>query len=475
MDWAAAAEPTLAAISGSDFVSLRRAFKGELITAHDPGYDAARAVASFNPTTERHPQIIACCADQQDIIQAVQFARAHSLEAAVRSGGFDVLGACVCDGMVVDLSRLKLVAVDDQNATARVQAGVRSAELGSAAEAHGLAAALGCHPAIGITGLTLGGGLGWLAGSFGASCDNLIRAEVITAEGRVLRASAAENPDLFWAIKGGGGNFGIISELELRLHPLGPVFGGVVAYRGDFAAFLRFYRDFMEDAPDELTVELNIRELGKPTLLATACWSGDPAEGERVLRPLRKYGPPTADAMRVVSLNHLIDRPGPDFGRRLFGLEAAPPAPPQGARRYDYWRGGSLQRLSDEAAAQIASVILTAPPGWSIGLGHYLHGRASRVTREESPLPRKPGQFTYFLDVTWWNPELADAAIGWVNQSHAAMRRYSSTGTYIDYLSSSTVADVRASYGDNYERLSALKRKYDPENFFHLNRNIRPS
>ena len=340
-----------------------------------------------------------------------------------------------------------------------------------------MAAALGCHPSIGITGLTLGGGLGWLAGKCGASCDNVIRANVITADGKVLEASANENSDLFWAIKGGGGNFGIISQLELRLHPLGQVFGGVAAYRGDFAAFLRFYRDFMKEAPDELTVEINVRQLGKPTLLATACWSGDPAEAERVLRPLREFGPPVADAMRIVSLSHLIDRPGPDFGRRLFGDGITPPpaAIPKGTRWHDYWRGGSLARLSDEAAAQIATAVYDAPEGWSIGLGHYSHGRVCQMSRLESSLPRKAGQLTYFFDVGWWDPALAEAAMGWVKKSHAAMQAYSSSATYINYLSSNNPADVRASYGENYSRLAALKRRYDPHNVFHLNRNIVPA
>jgi len=457
--------------------ALRKTFIGEIICPDDSAYDAARIIASFNLFTDRYPQIIARCAEERDIVRAIEFSREHALEVAVRAGGFDVLGASTCDGMVIDLSGLKQIVVNRQLATARVQAGVRSAELSSAAELQGLVAALGCHPSIGITGLTLGGGLGWLAGKCGASCDNVIRANVVTADGKVLEASADKNSDLFWAIKGGGGNFGIISQLELRLHPLDQVFGGVAAYRSDFAAFLRLYRDFMKEAPAELTVELNIRQLGKPTILATACWSGNPAEAERVLRPLREFGPPVADAMRVVSLNHLIDRPGPDFGRRLFGDGITPPpaAVPKGGRWHDYWRGGSLEQLSDEAAAQIASALSDAPQGWSIGLGHYFHGRVIQISHLESCLPRKAGQLTYFFDVGWWDPALAEAAMGWVNKCHAAMQPYSSSATYINYLSSNNLTDVRASYGENYGKLAALKRKYDPYNFFHLNRNIVPA
>ena len=453
-------------------------FKGQVIVPGDSAYEPARRVASFNPSTDKHPRIIARCAHSSDIAQSIQFARDHSLEVAVRAGGFDVLGASVCEGgMVIDLSQMKAISIDSRRRISRVQAGVRSAELSSVAEAHALAAALGCHPAVGVAGLTLGGGLGWLAGKYGASCDNLRGADVITAEGRMIRANETENPDLFWAIRGGGGNFGVVTSLDFQLHPVDQVFGGVAAYRGDIAAFLRFYRDFMKTAPDELTVELNIRVLGKPTILATACWSGDLAEGERILRPLREFEMLLADAINVVPYAHLIDRPGPDFGRRLFGSGASPPPSPSAAngRVYDYWRGGSLQGLSDKAAETIAAAARNAPPGWSIGLGHYIHGLVSRATPQSSSLPRNAGQFTYFFDANWRDPQFTDSAMSWVDGFLAAMGSYSSAGTYVNYLSTNSDAAVRSSYGECYQRLAALKRKYDSNNFFHLNRNVRPA
>src|SRR5215472_14990003 len=450
-------------------------FRGQVTVPGDSDYEPARSVASFNPSTDKHPRIIARCADFSDVAQSIQFARDHLLEVAVRAGGFDVLGASVCEGgMVIDLSRMKAINIDSRQRLSRVQAGVRSAELSFVADAYGLAAALGCHPGVGIAGLTLGGGLGWLAGKYGASCDNLRGADVITAEGRMIRANETENPDLFWAIRGGGGNFGVITSFDFQLHPVDKVFGGVAAYRGDLAAFLRFFGDFMKAAPDELTVELSIRVLGEPTILATACWSGDLAEGERVLRPLREFEMLLADAFNVVPYAHLIDRPGPEFGRRLFGAGASPPPLPSG-RVYDYWRGGSLQKLTNEAAETIAAATRNAPPGWSIGLGHYMHGVASSATLESSSVPRNAGQFTYFFDANWRDLQLADSAMSWVDSSLAAMRSYSSTGTYVNYLSTNSDAAVRASYGQCYERLAALKRKYDSTNFFHLNRNVRPS
>ena len=457
---------------------LSQRFKGQVILPGDSDYESARSVASFNPSTDKYPRIIARCADSSDVAKSIQFARDHSLEVAVRAGGFDVLGASVCEaGMVIDLSRMKAISIDSRQRISRVQAGVRSAELSSVAEAHGLAAALGCHPGVGVAGLTLGGGLGWLAGRYGASCDNLRGADVITAEGRMIRASGAENPDLFWAIRGGGGNFGVVTSLDFQLHPVDKVFGGVAAYRGDIAAFLRFYRDFMKTVPDELTVELSIRVLGKPTILATACWCGDLAEGERVLRPLRELEMLLADAISVVPYAHLIDRPGPDFGRRLFEPGASPSPPPRGdnGRVYDYWRGGSLQELSNDAAETIAAAACKAPPGWAIGLGHYIHGLVSRATLESSSLPRNAGQFTFFFDANWRDPQLADSAMSWVDGSLATMRSYSSAGTYVNYLSTNSDAAVRASYGQCYQRLAGLKRKYDSNNFFHLNRNVHPS
>lgn len=460
------------AISSAALARLRQQFQGDIVAPSDPGYDVARKVASFNPTTDRRPQIIARCANHDDVVRSVRFARKHELDASIRAGGFDALGASTCDGgIVIDLSRMKEVKIDPQHRTAIVQAGVRAAELSAAAEPYGLGAALGCHPAIGITGLTLGGGLGWLAGKHGASCDNLIDATMVTYDGTAVHISAAENPDLFWALKGGGGNFGVVTSMTLRLHPVARVFGGVAAYRGDLAAFLRFYRDFMKQAPDELTVELSIRVLGKPTALATACWSGDPAEGERVLRPLREFGL-LADAMGIVPYGHLIDRPGPEFGRRLFSDTAAPPRSIN-RPRFDYWRGGSWEQLTDAAADVIANAVPNAPFGWTIGIGHYIHGQVSRVTEAESPLPRRTGQATYFFDVAWYEPANAEAAMAWVENSHADMKPHSSAGTYINYLSSDSPSAVRASYGSSYARLVSLKRKYDPHNFYHLNRNIR--
>jgi FAD/FMN-containing dehydrogenase len=450
---------------------LRTAFKGSIVLPGDADYDRARAIASVNPRSDKRPRIIAQCANADDVARAIEFARAQSLEMAVRAGGHDLLGASVCDGIVINVSRMKSIAIDPERRTARVEAGVRSSELNAATDSHGLAAVLGCNPGVGVAGLTLGGGLGWFVGRFGAACDHLVAADVITADGTLRRASADENADLFWALRGGGGNFGVVTEFQYQLHPIDRVLGGLIAFRTDAASFLRFYRDFMRAAPDALAAEMSIVMLDQPTILCTACWSGDPSEGERVLRPLRMFGPPVADAIGMVPYARLTDRPGPAFGARVFG--PPPIAAPPGGATYDYWKGGSIEDLSDQVIDRAAAMIRGASRGMSMGLGHYMHGEICRVSGNATPLPRTAGQFTYFFDANWRDPAQAAAAMGWVDESMSALRPFSSAGTYINYLSSDGSEAVRAAYGTSYERLVAVKRKYDPSNAFHLNRNIR--
>jgi FAD/FMN-containing dehydrogenase len=454
------------------FVQFRNKFKGTVILPGDPAYERARASASFNPLTDKHPSFIARCMNADDIMSALEFARTRSLEVAVRAGGHDLLGASVCDGgVVIDLSQMKSILIDREHGTARVEPGVRASDLNTATSPHGLAAVLGCHPGVGVAGLTLGGGLGWLLGRFGAACDNLVSADVISADGAQRHARAGENEDLFWALRGGGGNFGIVTSLEYQLHSVDQVLGGLIAFRGDVASFLRFYRDFMKAAPDALAAEVSILMVDQPTILCRVCWSGDTTEGHRVLRPLREFGPPVADAIGSVSYAHLTDGPGPEFSVRVFGPPSAV-APPAGVT-YDYWKGGSMEELRDHEVEQIASAIGNSSRGMSIGIGHYMHGQICRVPVGATPLTRTSGQFTYFLDANWHNPARAVAAMAWVDDSWSAMR-HSSSGGYVNYLSSNSEESVRAAYRGNYQRLVALKRKYDPTNVFHLNRNIRP-
>jgi FAD/FMN-containing dehydrogenase len=439
--------------------ALRSKLKGRLIVPGDEAYDGARRGASFGPTEDRRPLLIVQCAAEDDVARAIAFGRSALLPIAVKSGGHDVLGECTTDGgVVIDLSSLKRIEIDAANATARVQAGVRSGEFALAAKAHGLAPVLGCNPAVGVAGLTLGGGLGWLLGTLGAACDNLIGADVLTADGRRLHVSEREHPDLFWGLRGGGGNFGVVTSLEYRLHPVTTVLAGAVGFRGDVGAFLRLYREVMTAAPDGLAVELSISAGAPPGIVAICCWRGNPDEGREALARLLAFGATTFDTLRPVAFG--------DFA-------GGGPAAPQGNL---FWRGGSLDGLSDEAIGRLGELAQGGRPGLSIGLGHHMHGQVCAVADSATPLVRRRGQLSYFIGSGWRTPAQADAAIGSVTAAMESLRPLSTPAAYINSLSSDAEADVRGAYGEaNYARLQRLKDRYDPTNLFHLNRNIRPS
>jgi FAD/FMN-containing dehydrogenase len=452
---ASAAEPTA-------IQALRSQLKGGLILPGDAGYERARRGASFGPTEDRRPAAIVQCADEADVARAIAFARAAAAPIAVKSGGHDVLADCTAErGVVIDLSPLQRIAIDPATATARVGAGVRSAVFAAAAKPYGLAPALGCNPAVGVAGLTLGGGLGWLLGTRGAACDNLLSATLVTAEGRTLEVSAQSHPDLFWGLRGGGGNFGVVTELRFQLHPLDTVLAGAIGFSGDLAAFLRFYREVMAQAPDALAVELSLGSGPQPAIVAIVCASGDRDEANRALASLRSFGKPTFDTVQAIP----------------YGLFAGPgPASGGGAQGGLYWRGGSLDRLSDEAIAALAAAAHAGPPNLSLGLGHYLHGAICRVSDGATPLRRRAGQLSYFIGAGWRDPAQGEASMAAVTAAMTALRPVSSAATYINYLSSDAEADVRAAYGPAaYGRLQRLKDRYDPENLFRLNRNVRPS
>lgn len=446
----------------SDFEALRASIKGTLILRADAGYDRARRVWSFNPHTDARPAAIVRCADANDVVKSVTFAREQSLELAVRGGGHDILGASTCEGgLVVDLSAMKRVDIDPSRRHAHVGPGVLSGELKAAAVPFDVAPVLGCNPSVGVGGLTLGGGIGWFLGTHGAACDNLVSAAIVTADGALLRASADSNADLYWAIRGGGGNFGVATELELQLHPVGNVVGGVVAFRPkDIRPFLRFYRSYMKAAPDALTVELSIFADPDPTIWAMVCWSGEPKSGLRVLEPLRRIESPVADTIEVAPWARFL---------------AHMPQRTMLQTSNTYWRGGTLSELSDTAVDKFASSIERAPAGWQLGIGHYMHGRICQVPPTATPFRRTAGQSTNFISSSWGDPADADAHMRWVDSTWEELHRVSQTGTYVNYLSESSEAAVRASYGDHYARLATIKHRYDPDNVFHRNRNIRPA
>jgi len=448
-----------AGIARSALEALRASLMGRLLGPADASFDEARRVASFNPTTDKRPLLIVQCASRDDVARAIEFARKASLEIAVKSGGHDVLGESVTSGgLMIDLSAMKEIVVDEKGTSARVQEGVRSGEFNREAGRFDLAPVLGCNPAVGVAGLTLGGGVGWLLGTNGAACDNLIGADVVTADGRFLTASRDENPDLFWALRGGGGNFGVVVNFQYRLHSLSKVLAGVVGFHADLGKFLTFYRDFMAHAPDALTVELNIMDGELPLILAIVCWSGEAQEGEQILRPLRSFEGMVFDHIREVSYGEAT---GPDSGGRL--------------PRNLHWRGGTFDDLNEATIGALVEVAKIAPHGWNIGLGHYMHGEICRVSPHSTPLVRRAGQFSYFIGGGWDDGTNGASVMHWVDSAFAAVRGLSSEAPYINYLSDDSETAVRAAYGaDNYSRLQSLKKKYDPDNVFHLNRNIRP-
>jgi FAD/FMN-containing dehydrogenase len=447
-----------------------KSLHGELVLPGDPVYDAGRRV--WNGMIDRRPAMIAWCADAGDVIKSVDFARTHGLLAAVRGGGHNVAGNSVCDnGIVIDLSRMKGIEVNAASRIARAQAGLTWGELDRAAQAYTLATTGGIVSRTGIAGLTLGGGIGWLMRKFGVTCDNLRSVAMVTAEGRLLTASADENQDLFWGVRGGGGNFGIVTEFDYRLHEVGPVLAGTVYYpAAGCREVLRFYRDYIASIPDELTTMFAYMAVppnpalykllqGGPAAAIHVCYAGPLETGEKVLEPLRRFGPPLLDhirAMPYVELQSMLD----------------PGAPPY---QLNYWKSSHLKDLSDEAIEVLAgySAAITSPLS-QVHLQH-LGGAVQRVGEDEMAFSHRDALCVLNIVTKWEDPRESEKHIAWTRDFEAAMRPFSTGGVYVNFLGEEGEDRVRAAYGPaKYARLAALKKKYDPTNFFRMNQNIKP-
>jgi FAD/FMN-containing dehydrogenase len=434
--------------------------KGRLILPDDQDYDTARRVAVSNPLTDKHPALIVRCAEATDVVRAIEFAHTHSLEVAVRGGGHDILGMSVCDGgLVIDLTDMKRVEVDPQRRMARAEAGLITRELHAATHPLGLVAVLGDDLDVGISGLTLGGGLGWLAGTYGAASDNLVSVELVTADGRRLVASEADNADLFWGVRGGGGNFGVVTALEYQLRPVTQMLAGWLLFPSVQAReVFQYVAELLRTAPDELTVAtaLSAQEVGMHVLY----W-GEVTRGEEVVQPLRSFMRPAHDSIQpLTSWFNAAPRQKPD----------APPA--------YYWKGGYVHQVSAGVIDTMLHSTAQAPPAewWICSLSHYIHGALCR--REHSATAfnlRDDGGCTYYFGTSLAEPTQAHSAMAWVNRSWEALQPFSGGRNYVNYLSVHDEAGVKSAYSANYPRLVALKKQYDPTNFFHLNRNIRPS
>jgi FAD/FMN-containing dehydrogenase len=458
-------------LDGTALAELQRRFRGEVVGRADPSYDTHRKV--WNGSIDRRPALIARCAGVADVIGAVKFCRKHDLRMAVRSGGHSFPGLSVADdAFVIDLGPMKGVRVDPEARTARVQAGVLLGELDRETQAFGLAAPAGIVTHTGVAGLTLGGGIGWIMRKHGLSIDRLRRVDLVTAEGELLKATADENEDLFWGIRGGGGNFGIVTEFEFDLVPLGPMVlaGPIIWAMEDSPEVLRFYRDWIADAPDELMTIIIHRKApplpfvpdelhGKRIVMVICCWAGDIEEGEKAVRPLREFGNPVADACTAMPFVEL---------QQMFDPSFVP-------GRWYYIRSCDVPALSDdvidttvEHSLRISSP-LTAFPIWQMG------GAVARVREDETAFNGRNAGFTYNIAASTAAAEGFDEEREWVRNFWSALEPHF-MGVYVNFLMEEGEGRVRQAYGpDKYARLQALKRKYDPENAFRLNQNVPPA
>lgn len=441
---------------------LRASLRGQLLQPTDPGYDPARKID--NAMIDRRPALIARCAGVADVVTAVRFGRAHDLLVSVRAGGHNVAGNAVCDGgLMIDLSPMKGIRVDPIARTVRAQAGVTWGDLDAETQAFGLATTGGVISTTGIAGLTLGGGVGWLNGRFGLACDNLAAADVVTVDGRFLRASEGENADLFWGLRGGGGNFGIVTSFEYRVHPLGPmVLSGPVFHPAARARdVLRFYREFSAGEPDELTTYAGLLTGpdGAPLAGIVPCYAGPPDLGEKLVEPLRTFGPPAVDLMQAMPYVAV---------QRMFN-EAFPPG------RYSYWKSSLAPKITDRLIDTIVEHMARVPsPHSAVMLEHY-HGAYSRPDATATAYRHRETTYDVVIIANWTNPADHERNIAWARELFGAIGSQVSPAAYVNFLDHDDGGDrIRAAYGENYDRLVALKRQYDPTNFFRMNQNVRP-
>jgi FAD/FMN-containing dehydrogenase len=450
-------------------------FRGDVIVPDHHGYDDARAV--WNGTVDRRPRLIARCSGTADVAAAVRFARDRDLEIAVRGGGHNVAGTAVCDGgIVIDLAAMRAVSVDPVERTALVQGGALWGDVDHETQAHGLATTGGIVGHTGVGGLSLGGGIGWLMRKHGLTVDNLVQAEVVTAEGAIVGASASDHPDLFWALRGGGGNFGIASSFRFALHPVGhTVMAGPVFWAAeDTADVLRFYREFVTDAPDELGDVVRLGTIPpwpdvdqalhfRPAIAVASCYAGPVEDGARAVRALRRFGTP------------LVDLVGPtlyvDHQRSLDDTV------PHGW--HYYWKATNLTRLSDEVIDIVAAHAYGATSPRSYAAMFHMGGAISRAPRDATAYPGRDVDHNIIIDAAWL-PEQDDTVraseTAWARAFLDALQPHRA-GVYVNFLDSDDdTSRVREAYGDDtYRRLAEVKAKYDPENVFHNNKNIPPS
>jgi FAD/FMN-containing dehydrogenase len=447
-----------------DTLALAEGFSGEVLHPDDPAYEAARAV--HNGLVDKRPALIARCADTADVVHAVNAGRDAGLEISVRGGGHNVAGKAVTEGgLMIDLSPMKGIQVDPERRTVRVQAGATVGEIDRATAAHGLAISSGIVSTTGVAGLTLGGGLGWLMGRYGLAIDNLLCAEVVLASGDVTTASADTDEDLFWAIRGGGGNFGVVTSFEFQAHPVRTVLKGPVVHTLDAAPeVLAFYRDFSTEVPDELSAQAALLPApdgsGAKLCGIVVCHCGSDADrAEADVAAARAFGSPVADMIERIPYQQVNTGADDLFPAGLFG----------------YWKSAFFAELSDAAIAVLVEAYERAPTDLCALVIEGFQGAPTRVDPTATAYPHRQPGHNLLLISQWTDPADSDAGIAWARTTFEALTPHMAERAYTNYLPADDHGRVREAYGVNYERLVELKRRYDPYNLFHLNQNIDPS
>jgi FAD/FMN-containing dehydrogenase len=451
---------------GNSVEALRALMSGDVLVAGDAGYEEARRV--HNGLIDRRPALVARCRGTADVQAAVRFAREQKLEIAIRGGGHNVAGNAVCDGgLMIDLAGMRGVHVDPRKRRARAQGGATWGDYNRETQLHGLASTGGVVSTTGIAGLTLGGGLGWLMGTQGLAVDRLRAVEMVTASGDVVHASDREHPDLFWAVRGGGGNFGVATWFEYELARVGPtVTAGLIAHPFTAARdVLQFYRDYTASLPDELTAFAGVVHApdgsGAKLAAIVVCHSGGQAAGKRAVAPVKRFGAPIVNEigpMPYAAANMLFDA----------GF-------PRGA--LNYWKSNFLKALPDEAIVTMIERFAASPSPMSALMLEHFHGAATRVAPTDTAFPHRTPGYNFLVVSEWLDRAATDDNVNWARETYGAMAAHFAAGRYVNYLNADDLKEggaVAAAFGPNAERLRQVKRSYDPDNVFHLNQNIVP-
>jgi FAD/FMN-containing dehydrogenase len=455
--------------SNEKIKKLKDKVKGQIVLPDDPSYNEVRKI--WNAMIDRRPAVIIQCAEADDVPHAISYARDNGLEISIRGGGHNIAGSALCDnGLMIDFSNMTAVKVDAQKRRAYVEPGATLGDFDKAVQAHGLATPVGINSTTGIAGLTLGGGFGWLTRKYGMTIDNLVSAEMVAADGRKIRVSKDENTDLFWAIRGGGGNFGVVTQFEFALYPVGPeILAGLLVFPIDQAKqVLEKYREFVKSAPEELSVWVVLRKApplpflpgkvhGKEVVVLAIFYAGDIAEGEKLIDPLRSFGDAYGE--------HIGIQPYVQW-QQIFDPLLTP-----GAR--NYWKSHNFIELSDGALNSIIKFVRKIPsPQCEIFLG-LLAGAANRVSSNAMAYGHRDAKFVLNVHGRWDEAAQDEICIAWARAFFEATASYASAGAYVNFMTEDEGDRVAAAYGMNYARLKQVKKKYDPENIFHNNQNIK--